>query len=402
MITLAAVISWNYWLPIAEDFYNLVTPADENRQYALQNVDFFAYYNAGIRFEKGENPYFYIVPGSKNFSDYIYPPTLLPIYGLVSNLAYDQARLLWVGMYFAVFALCFAVLLGAQRKDDRFIFFIIGLILTITSFPLLMHVHNGQSDVLVISMVLVGYVAYIKGFKTGSAFLLALAALTKVSPILFLIYFVIFLKDYRFLLAFCLWSAAMVLISLLVVPYHFYLDYLVQVLPEIGKGTSNWLNQSIVKFIPFSLGWLAQVVSVAGFVLFGVFAWWLSKQYPSSDRASGKTPGETHFIPETVFTLNILVILIFSGKVWSMAYVWMILPAALLVIRLVKSNPKAWYLIINCMAIFLLQSKVYGYPILDSLNLWGSLILAILLIINLTKKTWAFNEASDPLLPATE
>ncbi len=255
MLTLAVVISWNYWLPIAEDFYNLVTPADENRQVALRNVDFFAYYNAGARFENGANPYFYGDPAIRNFSDYIYPPTLLPLYGLISNLEYDQARLLWVGLYFTGYALCFTFLLLAARKELRSILFSCGLVLTSASFPLLMHIHNGQSDVLVISMVLIGYVAYIKGFKTGSAFLFALATMTKVSPVLFLIYFVIFLKDYRFLITYCLWAAGMVLVSLLVVPFGLYMDYILLVLPEIGKGTSNWLNQSIVKFVPVPQGW---------------------------------------------------------------------------------------------------------------------------------------------------
>ena len=394
-LTLAVVISWNYWLPMAEDFYNLVTPADENRQYALRNVDFFAYYNAGVRFENGDNPYFYEDHGSRNFSDYIYPPTLLPVYDLLSHLGYDQARLLWLGLYFTAYAICFTILLLATRKDVRSILLANGLLLTAASFPLLMHIHNGQSDVLVISMVLIGYVAYIKGFKTGSAFLFALATMTKVSPVLFLIYFVIFLKDYRFLITFCLWAIGMVLVSLLVVPLSLYTDYLFQVLPEIGKGTSNWLNQSIVKFVPVSQGGFAQVISLAGFVLFGLFTWWLSKHYTSSQRIPGKTLGQTQNISAIVFILNILVILIFSGKVWSMAYVWMILPAALLVTLLVKSYPKIWYLLMICVAIFLLVSKVYGYPILDSLNLWGSLILLILLVISLTKEKWAFNEIPE-------
>ena len=79
IITTAVVMGWNYWLPTAENFYNLITPADENRQYALRNVDFFAYYNAGVRFEKAENPYFYSYQEGNVFSDYIYPPTLLPL-----------------------------------------------------------------------------------------------------------------------------------------------------------------------------------------------------------------------------------------------------------------------------------------------------------------------------------
>jgi len=78
-----------------------------------------------------------------------------------------------------------------------------------------------------------------------------------------------------------------------------------------------------------------------------------------------------------------------------MAYVWMILPAALLVTRLVESNPKTWYLLLNCGAVFLLVSKVYGYPILDSLNLWGSLLLSTLLVIRLTKEEWVFEMTPD-------
>jgi hypothetical protein len=389
------VISWNYWLPFAEDFYNLVTPADENRQYELRNVDFFAYFNAGVRFENGVNPYFYGDPAARIFSDYIYPPTLLPLYSLLNNLEYDQARLLWLGLYFTAYAFCFTILLFAARKEMRAVLLACGLVLTSASFPLLMHIHNGQSDVLVISMVLTGYVAYIKGFKTGSAFLFALAAMTKVSPALLLIYFVIFLKDYRFLITFCLWAVGMLLVSLLVVPFSLYTDYIFQVLPEVGKGTSNWLNQSIVKYIPASQGSLAQVISLGGFVLFGLFALWLSKRHRTSTRIPGKTFGEEPGISESVFTLNILAILIFSGKVWSMAYVWMILPAALLGARLVNSRPKTWYLILNCAAVCLLVSKVYGYPILDSLNLWGSLLLSTLLVIRLTKEEWVFEVTPD-------
>jgi hypothetical protein len=308
-----------------------------------------------------------------------------------------------VGLYFTGYALCFTFLLLAARKELRSILFSCGLVLTSASFPLLMHIHNGQSDVLVISMVLIGYVAYIKGFKTGSAFLFALATITKVSPVLFLIYFVIFLKDYHFLINYCLWAAGMVLVSLLVVPFGLYMDYILWVLPEIGKGTSNWLNQSIVKFVPVPQGSLAQAISLGGFVLFGLFAFWLGKHYPSSKRIPGKTLGEKNNISESVFILNILVILIFSGKAWSMAYVWMIFPAALIVTRLVNYRPKIWYLILICVSVFLLESKVYGYPILDSLNLWGSLILSMLLVISLTKEAWAFDEIlNDPLPSITE
>jgi hypothetical protein len=83
-----------------------------------------------------------------------------------------------------------------------------------------------------------------------------------------------------------------------------------------------------------------------------------------------------------------LVILIFAGRVWTMAYVWMILPTALILARQVEaypSRPRTWQLGLTCLAVFLLLSKIYGYPILDSLNLWGSLLLAALLVRELVK-----------------
>jgi len=384
-IILAMVIGWNYWLPMAEDLYNLVTPADENRQYPLRNVDFFAYYNAGTRFEKDDNPYFYGYPELGDFSDYIYPPTMLPAFGLLSRMAYDQARLFWLGLNMFSYLFCFCFLLVAVRREILQTFFTSGLLLTIASFPLLMHIHNGQSDVLIISIMLLGYLAYIKRFKSLSACLFALATLIKVSPVLFLIFFVVFLRDYRFLLYFFLWSIGLMLVSMLVVPFQLYLNYFFQVLPEVGKGTSNWLNQSIVKFFPSSQGFLAQTISLAGLGLFGWFAWWLGRRYPKDQRDPSGTLGEVHTISEAVFFLNMLIILIFAGKAWSMTYVWVILPSALLVARLLESQPQSWFLAIVGFGIFLMLSKVYGYPGLDSLNLWGSLILSTVLIIGLAK-----------------
>jgi hypothetical protein len=275
LFTLALIMGWNYWLPIAEDFYNLPTPAKEKRSFELRNVDFFAYYNAGRRFERGDNPYYYTGPVQVKLSEYIYPPTLLPFYGLISRLEYNQARLSWLAIYGLSYCLSFILLLWAARPESRLTLAACGLALTTASFPLLQHIHLGQSDVLVISMVLAGFVAYIKGFKTASAFLFALATAAKASPLLFLIYFVLFLREFRFLLAFCLCGAGLVLISLLVVPYGLYLDYIFQVLPEVSQSVSFWVNQSILKFVPASRKALAQAISLAGFSLFALFAGWL-------------------------------------------------------------------------------------------------------------------------------
>jgi FtsH-binding integral membrane protein len=96
----------------------------------------------------------------------------------------------------------------------------------------------------------------------------------------------------------------------------------------------------------------------------------------------------------TMFFLNLLVILLFVGKAWTMAYSWTILPAALFLTLLLQMNARPVYLAAVGTGVFLITSKIYGYPVLDSLNLFGSLLLVALLVIGLLKHTWAFAQGS--------
>lgn len=388
------MIGWNYWLPMAENFYNLPNPAKENRPFELRNVDFYAYFKAGLRFEAGQNPYYYGNPTAKIFSEYLYPPTLLPFYGTISRLAYDKARLLWVGFYGISYILCFMLLLWDARPALRLLLATCGLVLTIISYPYLEHIRVGQIDILVVCQILSGFVAYRRGFKTGAAFLFALATVTKVSPIFFLIYFVMFLKDYRFLLTFSLWGASLVLVSLLIVPSNLYVDYILHVLPEISKGTAFWANQSIIKLIPSEQGGLAQAISAAGLGGFTLLCWWLSIRYPLDQRIRAQALEQFPSLSESVFMLNMLVILAFVGKAWTMTYVWMILPGALLLAGMLNSQPKPklWYLAATALAIGLLNAKIYGYPILNSLNLWGNLALTSMLLTGILRPSWILEQ----------
>ena len=390
-LILFLTVGWNYWLPIAEDFFNQQTKPPNP-----PNVDFLAYYNAGVRFERGDNPYYWVMPDPEGIilSDYLYPPTMLPFFNLFSNLEYEQARHLWLFLYAFSYITAFVVLLFMVRRQFRLTFLVLGLLLTIASYPLLLHIRNGQSDVLVISLVLVGFAAYARNCKVGSAILFALATLVKVSPVLFLIYFVIFLKDYRFLVIFCLISGVIVLFSFLVVPINLYPDYLLNVLPQISSGTSYWLNQSVLKIITSNES-LARLISIIGFGLFALFAWYISRKFNAIDRAPRIPLAEGEFVSEGLFLMNLLVVLFFAGKAWSMAYVWTILPSALLLTYLLHTRTKTWYLVIVSIAIFLLTSKVYGFPVLDSLNLLGNFILTSCLAILLLKRERVMERIGD-------
>jgi hypothetical protein len=375
VVVLSLAVAWNFWLPIAEDFYNRVTEANELRNQDLRNVDFYAYYLAGARFADGQNPYYFVDAEGRRYAEYVYPPTYLPLYRALSTLPYDQARLLWLGLYLTGYAALTLAVVRAALPEHRPTLLALCMLLTFSSFPFLMHIHNGQSDVFVIVLVLFGWLAYARGRWLPASFLFALAALAKVNPILFLLYFGLYRRDWRFILGFLASCVAIAVISLAFVPVNLYRDYLFDVLPQVTRGTDYWPNQSILRFVPAAYGWIAPVITGVGLGLFAVFALWIGRRHGQEDRRPGWPLGEGTWRSEGVFFMNMAAILVFSGKAWSMAYVWMILPMALFLTYLLHRPVRRWYIGLATVTAALLVSKIYGYPVLNSLNLFGSLML---------------------------
>jgi len=370
MLVVILALGWNYWLPTAENFYNLVTKANANRARDLQNVDFYAYYNAGARFSNGENPYYW----GEQFSDYLYPPTLLPMYSLLARLPYNQARLFWLAMYFIVYLIAMTSLALTLQRELRLVFWILAVLLTLVSFPLLNHIHNGQADVFIAGFSMGGLAAYARGRRWLAAFLFALGTVMKVSPLLFLIFFVIYLRDWSFLVEFLVNCLGLCLLSLIFIPAGLYPDYILNILPEISKGTDYWINQSLLKYL-YGNAIVAQLVAVMGIIGFMVLTWVIRQRSRLQESRLVAPLDRGAMTVVTIFLMNLLVILVFAGKAWSMAYAWTILPAALYLTLLLQVEPRPIYLYLNIAGIFLISAKVYGYPLLDSLNLWGSLLL---------------------------
>lgn len=390
LLVVVLLAGWNYWLPTAEDFFNMQTKPPYP-----PNVDFMAYYRAGERFELEQNPYFWGRPDLEegNYSDFLYPPAFLPFYSLLARMDYDQARLAWLVLYFLCFLIAFFSLTMALEREKRILFLTLGAALVVGSYPLLLHIRNGQSDLMVIGLVMIGMTAYWRGSRWAAALFFALGTLLKVSPVLFLITFVLFLTDIAFLGTFVGLLAGVVLLSFVWVPPSLYLGYLQTVLPEVSSGTSYWLNQSLLKFVDGSPS-LAKLVSAAGFLGFALFAWWLGSRFQREEKIPGEHVGSGRFVPEAVFLMNLLVILIFAGKAWSMAYVWTILPSALLLTELINRSVKPGYLALMGVGVVLLTAKVYGYVVLDSLNLIGSVLVLGGLVVWILNPEAVFNPPS--------
>jgi hypothetical protein len=398
LLVLLVVIGWNYWLHTAWDMFEKVTQMDKGD---LHNVDFLAYYNAGARFLHNDNPYFWRPDAQNNpvISDYIYPPPVLPLFGLLSRLPYDLARLVWLIAY----GLSYLAILGwmacSFAPEGRDAFLAISLGFTLASFPLLSHIQHGQVDIFIISLILASYLAYIRKNHLLAAILLAVATLIKVSPGFLLIYYVVFRRDFRFLLMYMGSLAILMVSSLLFIPLGWYLDYVRYVLPEIGKGDAFWLSQSITKYLSFSPN-LSRATGIAGLGLLAILVWLISRRYSAEEHKPALPLGNSGSISELVFILNLSGTLVFLGKAWVAAYVWLIIPSAWLAIILLTRQVKLPWLVGFGAGIALILAKVYGFPILESMNLWGGLIITACLATGLlTKKFQPPHHLSDSETP---
>jgi hypothetical protein len=376
VLVLLLLVGWNFWLPTAQDFLDRQTKAS-----APPNVDFFAYYTAGVRFSHGQNPYYWSEPGAAEvvFSEYLYPPTLLPVYSAITHLDYDLARRAWFGLYMLAFGGAIVALARTLRQEDRWIFAGLAGLLTLLSYPLLYHVRNGQADMFIVSLIVLAVAAYGRGWRFVAAFLLALGAVWKVSPALLLIFFVLYLRDWRFLAYFCLSAIGIVAVSLLVVPFDLYKDYIVNVLPHVSQGMDYWFIQSVSKVFAANES-LASLIGWAGLALTAGFTWWAGRRM-SPDRRTLTAPfSADQAVSLAVLALNMLVALAFGGRTWPMTYVWTIPLCALVMLYLVQLKPRPVWMVLWGGAVFLLTSKVYGFPVLESLNLIGALAMMGLLV----------------------
>lgn len=395
ILLLTALVAWNYWLPAAEDMFNHVSQPGDGNNPDLINVDFNAYYTAGNRFSQGDNPYYWgrDKQGNRAFSDYLYPPVMLPIFSLVAHLDYDPARVLWLALY----ALSFLAILGIMARSMpagwAFPFLAAGTLLTLLSFPLLDHILTGQADIFVIALILGSYLAHAANKRGLSAVLLAVGTLLKVSPLFLLAYFVLFLRDFRYLLVYLATIVVASGISLIFVPPGYYSDYFFSVLPEVGRGTGEYLNQSIVSYVSFS-PLLARLISLSGLGALAILAWFMGASFTPAERMPVIPLASDHFRSEVVFILCISWVLIFLGKAWPATYVWLILPSVWLLVGLIRLRVKPAFLAVVILGILLVMAKSYGIPGLTTLNLWGNILLTTTLIIAVLGKGF-FSQTPD-------
>lgn len=377
---LLLVFAWNFWLPTARQLFH-----QPSGKAALPNVDFLAYVVAGERFDRGENPYLWPAAGDspETLSDFLYPPTLLPLYARLAQLPYDAARSLWLTAYAALHLATLAALAWRLRPDQRQLYIGLALSFSLMSFPLLFHIQLGQVDVIVICLALAAYLTWARGRMWPSATCLALATLVKVSPAALLITFVAYRRDLRYLAAYGICLAALVALSLFWVEASLYRVYALEVLPAIAPGSGFWPNQSLLRFADrLPVG--GPTLTALGGAALTAFTCWISAS--AGRRHTDDDGWLKHGEAEALFFLNLLAVLLLAGFAWSTAYVWAILPGALALTVMAGAGAGRIPIGLVALGMALMLAKVYGLPGLQTLNLTGNLLASAGLVLWLVQR----------------
>jgi hypothetical protein len=242
----------------------------------------------------------------------------------------------------------------------------------------------GQADLLVSSLVIIALALARSNHDFFSSTVLALATLLKGQAVVFLIYFVLFRNDWKYLLRYFAVIVSSLALSLTVIPVQFYESYLAILLGRV-PFTPNSDTQSVVRYLWFlGLHQLSPLISGLGILIFAAFAFWSGRRILSYS----VTLRESRLVlaVDGMFLLNVLVMLQFNPRSAYYEYVWVILPFALYLSGVILNHAKSWYLFLVTASGFMMNSVVlvhsasqntyYRFPY----EILGNLILTVCLV----------------------
>ena len=155
-----------------------------------------------------------------------------------------------------------------------------------------------------------------------------------------------------------------------------YREYLVRILPAIAGSDPSPYNQTPLRFW-WRYPALVKAGSALGYAAL-LFLSWLagrnSRRLPQAERRID--PGTER---NAVLLLAVLLMLLFSPLAWQMAYVWAIVPLALLLTAPPPGGRQAVLLAMG-VAAALLSLRMWPYRVLDMTNIVGAALGALLVI----------------------
>lgn len=380
LLILAAALAANFWVGILRNTFN-----DLSSAVGVPQHDFYQYYAGGHNWNLGLDPYLNYPDDPRvihqprmnypQISGYIYPPTVLPLLGQLARYDYDWARTAWVALDVAVFSLMMLVAVGVSR-GRRLEVLTAAVLLTMVSFAFFYHVHEGQIDMIVAGLSISAFLLYPRWGGWPSAALLAIAVATKVTPILLVAVMVVHFRDWRFILKTLACGVVVFAVSLAFVDVSLYREYVVKILPTIAGSDSSPFNQTPLRFW-WRYPTAVKVGSSLGYAALIFLAWVAGRNTRRVPQAERRV--EVGSERNAMLLMAVLLMLLFSPLTWQMAYVWVIVPLALVHVS-PPPRGKEWVLLVLGAAAALLSMRMWPYRVLDMTNIIGGAIAALCLM----------------------
>ena len=187
---------------------------------------------------------------------------------------------------------------------------------------------------------------------------------------------VVYFRDWRFLLKTLACGVVVVAVSLAVVDFSLYREFVTSILPKIAGSDPSPYNQTPLRFwsrYPLAV----KLGSALGYAALIFLTWVVGRN--SQRLADADRPVDRRTERNAVLLMAVLLMLLFSPLSWMMAYVWVIVPLAL-VLTSPPPRGKEWALVVLAAAAALLSLRMWPYRVLDMTNIIGAALAALCLI----------------------
>ncbi len=241
-------------------------------------ADFVVYFEAAKVFLAGGNPYLGLITRAFPFN---YPPFSLLLLSPLALFDFATANILWnlLSTAAVVASIC---LMGKIAGIRKIWWPVLVLLFTVFFFPVKFNIGNGQINHFLLLSCSLSLYFYQSKRRKLSALFLALAAVIKFAPAIFLLYFVL-LRDWRQIRSVLAFVLVLTGLSLIFIPPVYQLVYWRDVLPlSFTTGAKDWYyNQSLWGFLARSLPAAKAAVlfyPLATLILF--LTWWRGRKIP--------------------------------------------------------------------------------------------------------------------------
>jgi hypothetical protein len=356
------------------------------------SIDFSPYYVAGQLLAEGRTPelipqpadgFFttsskpyleafqkYFFPDSQVATGWIYPAAYAWLFRPFVGMDFITASRSWLLVNMLLSCASIGLVLYAKpwKGNPQFRFwrnaFIVFIGLTFQ--PILDNLWHGNISALILFFFCLSYLLLKRGQYIWAGFVLGLIVPLKLTPALFILYF-IWRKNWKFTLGAVAGSFVVVALTWMTAGFNGLVGYAAMILEQLkAGGVAAFNNQSIAGFLLHVLtkgdvnGWenvsVPLSVTIIRYILvFGMvgFTVWIMRKRPENF-------GEKETAEDLDLSLLICVMLLASPITWYHYYVWLLVPLVVVFDRFLTTTPAQRHLVLFAVAYGLLVTQGFS------------------------------------------